>query len=241
MHSTLVFLFSILPSLISANPVPQTANPPPGKDQCGPTIQVPGDPVNTCAPATPDPEGGNPIFGITPISPPGNPPNLNWHVCDDLVERTCQRMTSATLIEGRCDDLVPPTCQRPTYEPPIEGEWYFDTSVSTGLKPNTFLTCQVSFWVEADVNAAKQKDNEQCKHIFQTMLLAAAASQTWGGASINLKSNPDSRQMPGAPLALPNGSGTGSQYNSGYPSYVIQLEETPGASGSDSPDGRRAG
>ncbi|KAL8871227.1 MAG: hypothetical protein Q9174_002895 [Haloplaca sp. 1 TL-2023] len=169
---TTIFLISIF-SLTTASPL---ATPPPGKDQCGPTIQIAGDPPNTCFPATPA-LGGNPIFDITPLNESHNS-TYDWHSCDTLIEKACTDMLDISI-------------------PNDKWKFYTTPSITDGKDTFTSTSCQLAWYVNGGYMEAP-RPVENCRNIFGAIRDWGQESnktplKTWIGASINLKEWP-SRQ-----------------------------------------------
>lgn len=182
------FFAAILASLLSvhvlAAPQDAKATLNRGPDRCGPEIQIPIDPLDTCL-ATPEPVASTSAFGILGI---GNdqPYYYDWAACSD------------ELVNMTCDTMVHPDAEF--------DKWYFvkgpaDFPVA-GTSP-----CSMGFWLPADplasqptVSRTPEQVLAQCKNIFGT-LARAVASQTpdLAGGTINLVKNP-SRQVGQYPL-----------------------------------------
>ena len=87
------FLISLLLSLgVSAA---QKVQPPPAGDQCGPTVQVPTDPKDSCK-TKPAVVNAAAAFGILESNglPGGGPGIYDWANCDATVNLICDEMKS---------------------------------------------------------------------------------------------------------------------------------------------------
>ncbi|KAL8692045.1 MAG: hypothetical protein Q9218_002854 [Villophora microphyllina] len=193
------------------------ARPPPGSDQCGPTVQNvnTGDPKDSCKSVPPMVNSTTP-FGITTSidSGPGVR-EYDWDTCNPVIDLICDMMKDTNSSKnaesgpvGSSDDMQYAPCSMGFYIPDIDG--------AAGKPPQT-------------------KDNDQCTRIFTAMVDAArnVSGKAIGGSgsrltlsmvlgtSINLEKNPAN---PPSPIQLPGGDGTGAANNSGYLSYVMAYD-----------------
>ena len=192
MHSISAALASILISYTNAAPSTGPARTP---DKCGPLIQNPGDPTDTCTskPLTVTRPAAFGVLGFVPDLPGFSPADgdaqipfpYDWSSCNPTVTQVCAAMTA-------------PDVQKNT--------WHFINGPSDTPKQGD-LPCQMGFWLPSDPNAAAIPLENQCEVIFNTAVSACAAENpNWGGATINLATNPAGQPNQ---LLLPNGKGTG--------------------------------
>lgn len=187
MYFITIIISSILALTVTAIP---TASPPAGGDQCGPTVQIPSDPKETCS-AGPSPIslGSSATFGIAPLSN-GKFKNFDKTICGPVVTTICNIMANSSTMNGT---------------------WYFSTSHVPFN--NRDQACQMGFYLPSDPGAAPRPLPPQCQNIFSSIQSAFTWGSTrmisdWYGATVNLKVNPATGlgQFP-----LPGGSGTGEQ------------------------------
>ena len=151
-----LFTFTCTPAL--AAPVEGT---PPARDRCGPKVQNPGDPVDTCHEQPNLLEAGlSPgAYSITPIS--GAPTIYNNVDCDPVIAQLCKTMSAPDVTLGR---------------------WYFHTDHTP--RNNTFGDCQMGFYLPALKDAAPKpatvgedgNNGNQCKNILGAIRWAARDS-----------------------------------------------------------------
>ncbi|KAL8668704.1 MAG: hypothetical protein Q9168_006673 [Polycauliona sp. 1 TL-2023] len=216
-------------------------------DECGPKVQGPKDPKDSCDTKPELATNGASSFNISS--------SFGEHGWD----------MAGTLFRWQllCGPVVTKICNDMQLNTTVAGQWYFATS-PTGQGP--FLqgdTCQVGFWlpnqdplstpgkqdpgssvkraVASSPDAAPKPSAKQCSTIIGAMVSAADANtEHWSGASINLSENPGDAC---GRYTLPGGhdtgkpprewtdvfrhiltSTTGMAVNADYPSYVISAD-----------------
>lgn len=142
-------------------------------DQCGPQIQFPSDPKDTCDTApvvSTSPEA----FGIYGL-PTSNASvfNYDWSNCSFAISIACNRLVSNDTANGN---------------------WVFETGLDDGVE-NAPKSCQIGFYLppgpeDATTPAALRPTLEQCENILNTAVSAAENNTHWFGATINLRTNP---------------------------------------------------
>ncbi|KAI4183758.1 MAG: hypothetical protein LQ346_006240 [Caloplaca aetnensis] len=173
---------SALLALAVINAAPLTT-PPPNGDQCGPTVQIPGDPADTCkAQPTLVPPGGSPgAYSITPIaSIVGPSTRYDPSTCDPVIDELCKTMAGANVTLGK---------------------WYFSSNEGTNEGTNEVggpYGCQMGFYLPAQEGAAPKpatvgedgNAGNQCKNILGAIRWAArgqpVTSTDFGAETVNL-------------------------------------------------------
>ena len=171
----------------NAGPQGIATSKPRGPDKCGPEIQIPSDPLDTCL-AAPEPAASTSAFGILGLGN-GLPYYYDWAAC------------STELVDKICDTMVRTNT---TFD-----AWHFEEGPHDFPKAGN-NACQMGFWLPSDPKASQPTVSRipeevlaQCKNIFGTLAKAVASqSPDLAGGTINLVENP-SRQpgqyiLPGA-------------------------------------------
>jgi len=198
MHFATVLISSVLavavtaastaqaPAPVAPAPVPAAPAPSlPSPDNCGPKIQLPSDPTDTClaGPAKVDSPSAYGIFGL---SNSFTFAGFDWSICHPVVDMVCDAMAKPETASGT---------------------WSFTTSQVHLDYANP--ACQMGFYLPSDPAAAPKPSPAQCRNIFGSMLNAAEYSGwRWFGSTVNLAVNPATAA---GQFALPGGSGTGKQ------------------------------
>ncbi|KAL9578599.1 MAG: hypothetical protein Q9212_005613 [Teloschistes hypoglaucus] len=186
MHSPTPLLISALfASLVTSAP----AEPLAGRDACGPTIQLPTDPKDTCtALPTVSTSPGAYNINLVPLKDQGSSsisPNASaWNVCDVGISALCDGSLKSASSDA----------------------WHFTTGFenTSGLRQSP---CQVGFWMPGAEGAASKPSTAHCRNVFGALKDASANMGGNQGATVNLAGNP--ALQPGQSFALPDGSGTG--------------------------------
>lgn len=167
MYLPTVILSSLFTLAVSAAPVNTTVESPQKHDNCGPQVQIPSDPADTCA-APPANDGTAGAFNVVGLQDRFLFTGFDWTICAPLVNTTCDIMDNAATANGA---------------------WHFSTS-QVELDYGS-PACQMGFWLPGDPAAARKPSKSQCWNIFTTMVHHSQYSGwKWYGASINLKTYP---------------------------------------------------
>lgn len=183
--------------------------PPAGKDACGPTVQVAGDPKDSCA-GKPDVVTVPSSFGILGIQDTIDP-TQNIHPGGFLG-------TYGANYKRSCEALIPETCAMMNNTLQPKDSWHVKQYADDSGFDRYW--CQLAFWLPARLDAARLPWAEQCSSTFQTMIDQTQKAETWFAATINLEKYPAPEiTNTGVPLdylnrmnygyVLPGGSGTG--------------------------------
>ena len=178
MQSYLLFLLPLTALLTSASPISQ---PLLDGDQCGPTVQIPTDPEDTC---TTEPNYKSEAYSIKGLDFKSRQ-GWDWTVCAPIIEQACTEMA---------DDTKTPA-----------GHWYFYSTPPKYYQQYPDLTipttaCQLAWYVDAGPDVAP-KPAGNCRKILTAMMQRGKDSEQMRyetftqevGFSINLKTWP-SRQ-----------------------------------------------
>lgn len=184
MSAVLAVAATAAPTAQAPGPAPAAPTPPsPSPDNCGPKIQVPSDPTDTCL-AGPAKVDSPSAYGILGLSNRFVFANFDWTICHPVVDMVCDAMAKPETASGT---------------------WSFKTS-QVHLDYGS-PACQMGFYIPSDPAAAPKPSPAQCRNTFGSMLNAAEYSGLkWFGSTVNLAVNPATAA---GQFALPGGSGTG--------------------------------
>ncbi|KAI4199901.1 MAG: hypothetical protein LQ346_002487 [Caloplaca aetnensis] len=219
MHFLTAAVTSSLILYVSAAPQPLAAgNSPRAPDPCGPEVQIPGDPRNSCGepPAIVTSPSSYGILGQSDEYK-GSGTHPNWSACNQTIATACARLAAVDTAAG---------------------QWYFQTGAYNSPNEGDGA-CQIGFWLPRDnldpqnplsnPKAAVKPSQPQCESTLSAVVEAAEAGypkKDWVRASVNLVKFPSAQPGQWRGIAsneLPGGEGTGAQVNGGYPSYVLAL------------------
>ncbi|KAL8905346.1 MAG: hypothetical protein Q9207_002694 [Kuettlingeria erythrocarpa] len=210
----LTTLASTLLAVGVINAAPLTT-PPPNGDQCGPTVQIPGDPADTCKgqPILASPGASPGAYSITPVPAADRSMQYNPSTCDPVIDELCKSMARADVTLGK---------------------WYFHTN-EVG---NT--ACQMGFYLPAQEGAAPKpatvgedgNTGNQCENILGAIRWAArdrsGVFTDLAAETVNLVKPPVGVEgmwgMDGDEVMERT---DGQAVNAGYPSYMWQYHYTP--------------
>ncbi|KAL9005117.1 MAG: hypothetical protein Q9188_002087 [Gyalolechia gomerana] len=216
MHFFIAAIASFL--VLSVHAAPQAPpdvedQTPRSPDKCGPLVQIPNDPLDTCESTPPLVPAAAP-FGILGSTTKLEGINSTreaaqgWEVC------------SATVVD---------ICYQMGLEETLANSWLFFARANDDLTSR----CQIGIWLPRDdigrnspayrngrplallskPEAARKPTQGQCEKILNAVVAAGAdnarggTDKRWTGASINLKFGP--RGQPGQKYQVVDGKGTG--------------------------------
>lgn len=150
------FLVSTLFTItVTAAPV---IGPSPSRDQCGPKVQIPGDPIDTCReqPTLLEADASPGAYSITPIADAVQ--SYKTEDCEPAITELCKTMSAPDVMLGK---------------------WYFHTGQASDVP--TFGDCQMGFYLPALEDAAPKpatvgedgNNGNQCKNILGAIRWAA--------------------------------------------------------------------
>ncbi|KAL8846782.1 MAG: hypothetical protein Q9221_008147 [Calogaya cf. arnoldii] len=211
-HHVLTILASTLLTL-TVTAAPSTAVAP-KHDPCGPIIQIPGDPANTCneAPVPIGADASPGAYSITPI-PQRFPEGYNSATCDPVINELCKIMSSADVTLGRwyfqTNDAQTHECQMGFYLPAIEG---------AALRPKTV--------------GEDPENGNQCKKILGAIAKAAEVpfplttyiNSNFQAQTVNLVKRPINMEGMWPSIEGIQEPFDGQAVNAGYPSYLWQMQ-----------------
>ncbi len=174
----LTTLASALLALAVTNAAPLTT-PPPNGDQCGPTVQIPSDPADTCKeqPTLNSPDASPGAYSITPtMSLEGPSTPYDPSTCDPVIDELCKTMARPNVTLGK---------------------WYFSSNDGEDE-----YGCQMGFYLPSLEGAAPKpatvgedgNNGNQCKNILGAIRWAArgqpVVSTDFGAETVNLVTPP---------------------------------------------------
>ena len=155
MYPSTFLVSTLFTFAVTAAPV---TDPSTSRDQCGPKVQIPGDPIDTCheQPTLLEAGASPGAYGITPIAGAGQ--SYNNVDCEPVIAELCKTMSAPDVMLGK---------------------WYFHTDHTSDI--DTFGDCQMGFYLPALKDAAPKpatvgedgNKGNQCKNILGAIRWAA--------------------------------------------------------------------